>query len=276
MVEPNTSLTVTGDIDFYLEPYQEDVYSDEQSIRYTNTGNVKARLDVEYDDEDLTHDVSQEIFEPGESADITFQYYSSNRGLVEFGTDVSIGQYPLGKLDLEAEGNIGVGSRGGRTLTIGVTVGYQGYKQAQGDNYEVQYRDSIELEGNTQENLTFYVYPHEEIYFDVTGSDVEIIDVSMDTDELLTPRSEGEEEVEITVHFESNHQNDGTIDLILDGDHYTTAVQLTETAPKPGNEEVSFVEEEAETITLGIILIGGIVIIGAARIFLSKKDEEDD
>jgi len=273
VVEPSTSFSASGDISFYLEPYQEDTYSDEESITFTNSGNVRMKVDVNYEDDDLTHEVSQEIFAPGESGDITFQYISSTGGVVEFGETVSIEPYPIGKLDLEIDGNVGVGSRASYGLTIGVTVGYEGYQQAQASNYEVQYLESMEVSGDSHDNLTFYVYPHEEIDFHISSSDVEIIDVSEDTDEPLSPN--GEEEIEVTVHFKSHHENDGNITLILNGDRYNSEIRLTETVPQPGEEEVSFIEEEAETITFGIVFIGGILLIGAVRIFISKKKDDD-
>lgn len=75
------------------------------------------------------------------------------------------------------------------------------------------------------------------------------------------------------MEFKSNRENNGFIELIVEGDNYTTEVQLSETAPEPGEEEVSFIEEEAETITFGIVLIGGVIIFGLVRIFLRKKED---
>ena len=271
----STPLSVSGSVEFYLEPYEVDVYSDEDSVTYTNNGNVKTRVVLEYEDENLTHEVEKDVFEPGESGEITFQYYSAEGGVISFGTEVSIQHYPLGRLDLDSEDNIGVGSRVSYLLNIGVTVGYEGYEQVQMENYEIQYKESISVKGDTENNLTFYVYPHEEIDFDMIGTDVEILDISEDTDEPLSSDEENRE-IELTVQFRSHHEDDGEIELILDGDNYTTEIQLTETAPEPGDEEVSFIEEEAETITFGIILIGGIVVIGAVRVLLSKKKEDDE
>ena len=271
----STPLSVSGSVEFYLEPYEVDVYSDEDSVTYTNNGNVKTRVVLEYEDENLTHEVEKDVFEPGESGEITFQYYSAEGGVISFGTEVSIQHYPLGRLDLDSEDNIGVGSRVSYLLNIGVTVGYEGYEQVQMENYEIQYKESISVKGDTENNLTFYVYPHEEIDFDMIGTDVEILDISEDTGEPLSSDEENRE-IELTVQFRSHHEDDGEIELILDGDNYTTEIQLTETAPEPGDEEVSFIEEEAETITFGIILIGGIVVIGAVRVLLSKKKEDDE
>lgn len=273
VVQPSTSFTASGDVSFYLEPYQEDTYSDEETITFSNTGNVRMKVDVNYESDNIIHNVSQEIFYPGESGEITLQYVSSTGGLVQFGESISIEPYPIGKLDLDIEGNVGIGSRGSYGLNIGVTVGYEGYEQVQTDYYELQYLESLEVNGNSHNNITFYIYPHEEIDFDIEGSDVEIIDVSEDTEERLTPGEE--DEIELTVHFRSHYENDGEIELILDEDDYTTAVQLTETIPQPGEEEVSFIEEEAETITFGIVFIGGILLIGAVRIFISKKKDDD-
>ena len=274
VVEPSTSFSASGDINFYLEPYQENTFSDEQSITFTNSGNVRMKVDVNHEDDNLTYEISQEIFHPGDSGEITFQYISSTGGLIEFGETISIEPFPIGKLDLDLEGNIGVGSRASYGLNIGVTVGYQGYEQAQADNYEIQYLNSMEVDGDTHNNMTFYVYPHEDIDFDVEGTNVEIIDVSEDTDESLSPGEE--EEIEITVHFKSHHENDGDIQLILEDDEYITEIQLSEIAPQPGDEEVSFIEEEAETITLGVIFIGGILFIGLGRIWLNKRKKEED
>ncbi len=180
--------------------------------------------------------------------------------------------YPIGKLDLDIEGNVGIGSRGSYGLNIGVTVGYEGYEQVQTDSYELQYLESLEVNGNSHNNITFYIYPHEEIDFDIEGSDVEIIDVSEDTEERLTP--DMGDEIELTVHFRSDHENDGSLRLFLGDENHTTEIILTEIVPPPGDEEVSFIEEEAETITFGILFIGGIIAIGAVRIALSKRKED--
>lgn len=273
VVESDTSFSVSGDISFYLEPYQEETYSDEGSVTFRNTGNVPMKIEVIYEDDDLVHELPKEVFYPGESGQIVFQYISSTGGLLKFAPSVSVEPFSIGAVSLDGEGNVAVISQGAIGLNFSLTVGYRGYEQAQADNYEVQYLNSMEVRGDTHNNITFYVYPHEDIFFDLEGSNLEIIDVSEDTSEQLFPREE--EEIEITVHFKSHHENDGEIQLILEEDGYITEIQLTETVSEPGEEEVSFIEEEAETITLGVLLIGGIAVFGAARILLNKKKEED-
>jgi len=62
----------------------------------------------------------------------------------------------------------------------------------------------------------------------------------------------------------------------VERDRYTTEIQLTEKAPEPGEEEVSFVEEEAETITLGILLVGGVAVYIAGRMWFAKKEEDEE
>ena len=269
VVEPDTSFSVSGDIHFYLEPYQEEAYSDEGSVTFRNTGNVPMKIEVIYEDDDLVHDSSKDVFYPDESGQIVFQYISSTGGLIKFAPSVSVEPFSIGAVSLVGEGNVAVISQGAVGLNFGVTVGYRGYEQAQADNFEVQYLESMEVRGNSHNNLTFYVYPHDDIDFGVDGEDVEIIEISENTDEPLRPNEK--EEIELVVHFRSHHENDGYIELVLDGNRYTTNIQLSETVPQPVDEEVSFLEEKAETVTLGIILIIGVLIFGVFRVFLSRR-----
>jgi len=243
------------------------------------------KVDVNHEDDNLTYEISQEIFHPGDSGEITFQYISSTEGLIEFGETITIEPYPIRKLDLDIIGNVGVGSRANYGLTIGVTVGYRGYEQVQADGYDVQYLESVEVSGDSTNNVSFYIYPEEDVLYDIEGENV-----TFDEDDVRVfihdeeepreivydptePLGSGYGEVEITVQFDSHHEDDGSIDLVVERDRYSTAVQLTETAPRPGEEEISFVEEEAEAITLGIILVGGVAVYIGGRMWLSKKEK---
>jgi len=292
VVELEVSFAVKGDLEFWLEPYQEDIYVSEESVTFENTGNVKMKVQVNFDDENLTYELPREIFNPGESGDITFTYRATTEGAVKFSPSVSLEPYTLGAVSPEGEGNVAVISQGARGLNTEVTVGYRGYEQEEKDEYSIQYKNSIQVKGNTLNELMFYIYPNEEVYLTfnqenvtfedenvtitVRGEDGEVLEENdFDPTEPLDPDYG---EVKITVEFLSDREEDGFIELEVeregDLDTYTTEIILTETAPEPGDEEVTFVEEQSETITLGIILIGGIVLIGAGRVWLSKREED--
>lgn len=289
VVEPNTGVGISGGLNFQFEPYTEQTtVTDSMSV--LNEGNIPMTYEIEYTDQHLSHEIDEEIVQPGESGNPTFTYEYSTTDPEAFSPDVSITAHFQGRLDLEADGNTEVTSRTGFGVSTAVSVGYEDTEQEILDEYSVQYSESISVEGNTYEEITFYVYPNEEVFIDfesenVTFEDENITIIPRDSDgeqleeidfDSTEPLSRDYGEVKITVEFRSDREEDGYIGLQVERDLYTTEVQLTETAPEPGDEEVSFVEEEAETITMGIILTGGILIIGAARIFLNKKDEEDD
>lgn len=267
------SFSVSGDVRFLLEPYLDDYESETQSVNFRNTGNVKMKVHVNYDDENLYHEVSQDVFLPGESGQIMFRFIGDTGSISKYTPLVSIEPFSIGAVNLGAGGNVAVISQGAVGLNFGVTVGYSGYEQGAGDNYEIQYMEQMTVNGYTNNNLTFYIYPHEEITFDIVGSNVEILDISEDPDVPLVPGDE--KEVAITVHFRSDHRNDGTISLEVGRDIYTTNIIIGQTASRPpGDTDLRFLDEEARTITMGIILIGGMVAYGVGRIWWGKRKKE--
>jgi len=290
VVEPDTSVSLSGSLEFTFEPYTEGgEVSDSLTLR--NEGNVPMTYELTYTDENLNHEPEKYILDTGESISLTFTYQYSTRGPEMFSPDVSLTAEHLGFLDFESEGNIGRKSQPGFGITANVFVGYEDYEQEEGVGYSVQYERSKSVAGNTYNEVTFYVYPDDEdvlVYFNeenVTFDDENVTIIPRDSDgneldeidfETSEELSADYAEVEITVEFLSDREDDGFIELVVGGDRYTTEIQLTETAPEPGDEEVTFVEEQSETITLGIILIGGIVIIGAGRVWLSKRKGDED
>lgn len=287
IVEPSTAVGISGGLNFLFDPYSEDATATD-SIRVINEGNIPMTYEIEYTDTHLSHQKDQEVIRPSESGNPTFTYEYSTTDPEAFSPDISITAYFQDALDLEADGNTRVTSRSGFGVSTRVTVGYEGVEQEIRDGYSVQYTSSLQVPGNTYHEATFYVYPNEEVVINFYSENVSFEDdnitvipldsegnrldeIDFDPNSALSPEYG---EVEITVEFKSDRENDGFIGLEVGRDRYTTNIQLTETAPQPGDEEVSFVEEEAEKITLGIVLIGGILAFGAARILLSKKKED--
>ena len=288
VVESDESFSVSGSISFSFEPNMGEVQGISDSLTIGNQGNVLMSYELIYDDENLEYSSDKEILSPGETTNIVIYYNYTTSGAEIFTVELSIQRKVVGILDLQADDSHQVKSREAISRNFQVLVGYEGFEHGGDDSYSVQYERSKNVKGNTYSTVTFYIYPKEEIFIDLNGENVTFDDenvsmVARDSDgnqmEELTfdpsnPITSDHGEVEVIVEFKSHHREDGFIELIVNEDRYKTTIQISQAAPEPGDEEVSFLEEEAETITLGILLIGGVVIFGIARVLLSKKKEE--
>lgn len=289
VVEADTTVGLSGSLEFNFEPYTEGAEVSD-SVTLTNDGNVPMTYELTYTDENLIHEAEKDILEAGESISLKFTYQYSPSGPAKLSPEVSLTAEHLGVLDFESEGNIGRKSQPGFGIPTDVLVGYENYKQEKVEDYSVQYKKSISVKGNTYHEVTFYVYPNEDvlIYFNkenvtfkdenvtitALGSDGEELE-KIDLDTTAELNSEYDE-VEITVEFKSDRENDGSINLKVEKDTYTTKIQLSQTVPEPSEDEISFVEKESETITFGALLIGGVVVFGAARVLLSSAEDKED
>jgi len=295
VVKADTGASMIGQqLNFFFEPYQKGAQA-EDSVSLRNDGNVDLTIEIEFESEDLqiVGDIeSGDILEPGDTAEIVFLYETTTddaRPPIMIET-ISVTSYAMTQVNLDTDEDVRVYSRTSYGVETSYFVGYEGYEQWEDEGYSLQYDPSIDVIGNTYNEVTFYVYPNEEVYINFNeenitfeNENVTIIPRDSDGSELeeidfdpTEPLDSDYGEVEITVEFLSDREDDGFIELVVEEDRYTTEVQLTETAPEPGDEEVTFVEEQSETITLGIILIGGIVFIGAGRVWLSKRKGDQD
>ncbi|MFP3872076.1 MAG: hypothetical protein ACOCTR_06430 [Candidatus Natronoplasma sp.] len=281
-----------GQLNFFFEPYQEGAIA-EDSVTLRNDGNVNLTIEIEIERENLQvvgDIVSGDILEPGKTADIVFQYETSTDAArpPQKIQAISVSAKAMTTVDPDPDNDVRVYSETSYEVEASYFVGYEDYEQDEGFGYSVQYSSSIEVPGDSTNNVTFYIYPQEEVFFQLEGENVtfeeddvtvfihddgERREIVYDPDESL--RS-GYDEVELTVQFESHHEDDGSIDLVVERDRYTTSVELTETVPDPGEEELSFVQQESETITLGIILFGSVALYIGGRVWLGKKRKEEE
>lgn len=286
VVEPNESFSVSGSLGFNFEPNTEDAQATSDSITIENKGNVPMSYELIYQDENMEHSRAEKPLELGESANPIFYYNYSTGGAEMVRVEFSIQRKVVGVLDLEADDSHQVKSREEISRDFDVVVGYEGYDQGGRETYSIQYKSSISLRGDTTETATFYIYPEEQVLFDVESDNVsfdeEDITITIHNDddlrdvELPQQLDPDHGEVELTIEFESHRENDGYIDLIVDGDIYTTSIHITDPAQEADDAELTFIEEEAEAITLGIVLVGGVAVYIGGRIWLSKKDEGEE
>lgn len=283
VVESDPSFSVSGDVNFHIEPGLEETYSAQDSVTFRNTGNVPMEVSVDHEDENLIYNIPQKTFEPGESGEITFNYTVSTGGAEKFFPSVSIQPYAVGAISLEGDENVKIISQEAYSFSAGVTIGYEGFRQIRVDDYSVQYKESIDISGDSTGTATFYIYPEESVLFDIEGENISFteddITISIDNNDLLQnidlPKQLDSDfdEVEVRIEFESHHEDDRHIDLIVDEDTYTTDIIITDPSPQPDDPELTILEEQTETITLGIILIVGVSLFILGRLWLANKEE---
>jgi len=290
VAEAETGLGKSGSLNFHLEPHTEEAVASD-SFRLVNTGNVPGTFELSHDIENLEVFVDDEIVEPGGSESITFEFTHNTADPEIFSLDeIDIRVYSLGRLDLEAEGNVRVESEIGYSETPTVTVGYEGFEHEEGIGYSIQFEESIEVVGDTANEVTFYVYPEEEIYinFDKENvtfdeEDVTIIGRGGEEETLdfdpTEPISPDYNEVQINVNFTADHQEDGWIEISLrDGtepETYLVEIELTETVDPPEDDDNGAPTQDRQ-FYFGALIIGAVIVFYVVRSGFWKKEEEKE
>lgn len=269
IVEPQTPSALMGSLNFLVEPYRDEA-EDSDSITVPNDGNVPLTYELEYDDSmfegELSHEVEDETLQPGERTDVVFTHLRATEGPERDvisnvdSKNIILTVYYIGELDREADGNVVIGAEKRLTVSGLVDVGYEGYEREYGDSYDIQYKESVEVDGDTVDDITFFVYPEEEVDIHLTETNVTIEGRTVDFDEPLNPE---EDEIPIEITFKSHHMADGEITLIVDGDRYTTEIEIRETAPDPDADGGNPFEGQERVITGSVILV---IIVGVMAV----------
>lgn len=276
VVEADPGMAKSGSLNFMLDPYtEEQVVSD--SFRLINTGNVPGTFKLDYEHIDNLYSVvDRKTIDPGDSASITFNYEYDATDPTEFNLEkFTVETYSEGRLDLDAEGNVVIDSIIAYGETPSVTVGYPGYQRIIRDDFAVLYEDSINVDGDTHNEITFYVYPHdvifsqlrkENVFFDegedVTmtvlegfGEEEERTEQTFSSPQQLDPHMN---EVELNVEFRSHHMEDGQIELAIEGERIITEVNILQVAPDP--EE----NDEDDGFLCGAIFLPSLLVVTLA------------
>jgi len=297
VVEADTGLAKSGSLDFTLDPYTEGA-TDMENITMSNDGNVPGRFEIEIDHlEGLDAETESEVVEPEDSEEIefTFRYDTLGHEEIELEQFV-IRTFTLGRLDLEADGNVVVESEIQYGETPSVSVKYDHLDvDDEPANFTIQYENELSnVERDSIQNATFYLFPEEEINYSLNGEniffsddDVEVIihgteespdsilEREYDPTETLSPDYN---KVEITVVFRTHHEEEGIIELIVDGEkRYDTTVDL-ELAEFPDENGDDDGEEDGteDRIYLGIGIVAAVLIFGVLRSTLLKKVEGEE
>jgi len=269
VLEPSTPVGASGGpLSFLIEPYS-DGGIDGHTIRVPS-GNVLGEFEAIYDngdfDGDLNYDVESNMIEPHEDLEVDFWYSrSTGQPEVESLDDILLTVTYQDKLDLEADGNVVVGSEKQRSLSGTLVVGYEGYEREFTPSYDIQYKEETNIDGDTTGEVTFFVYPHEEVDVHYSKENIEVEETSVDLDESLSPE---EDEVVIEFTYHSDYQEDGEITLIIDGDRYTTEISIDEPAPLPEENNESLLEEHSRTVMGGVVFV---VLVGIMAVRYWKE-----
>lgn len=289
VLEADTGLGKSGSLEFSLQPHTDQAVASD-SFEMVNNGNVPSTFEVEYEMDDLDYSLESYVVEPEGSEEITFEFTADTYDPEIFDLqDISISVYSLGRLDLEAEGNVVVGSEIGYTETPTVNVGYEGFERDEGDGFLIQFEETIEVPGDATGTTTFYVYPDEELYIDLEGENVTFdeddvninvgeVDLDFDPTEPISPNHD---EVEITVTFTSDYEEGGWIELEVGREVHRTEILLTETVEPPEDEEGTFSEEQQERLYLGAIIVLAVIVFivfrsGLVQQLKSEEEKEDE
>ncbi len=273
VVGARTPRDLMGSLNFLVEPFSENG-EDIDSITIPNNGNVPLSFEIEYDDSDfegqLTHEKEEEIIEPGGRAKLNFTHIRTTEGPVRDVIsnmdyqNITLTISYLGELDREAEGNVVIGTQYNINVPGTVYVGYEDYEHESGDNYDLQFKENVRVDGDIEDNITYYVYPRDELDVDLRETNISIEDSSFDFEDTLSPE---ENEIPIEITFRSHHVDDGEITLIIDDDEYTTSIDIGRPAPEPETER-DFLSEQGSTITGSVIFA---IIIGFMAVRYWKK-----
>ncbi len=285
VLEADTGLAKSGSLEFMMEP-QTSGATGSDSFELVNNGNVPSTFELNYENPNLEAKVEDELVMPGDTASITFEFIYDTSDPKVFNLDkIHIDVYSKGRLDLDADGNVIVGSEIGYSETPTVTVGYEGFERGGNGDYSIQYEESIEVVGNTVHTVTFYLYPEEELFIDLTGENVTFDE---DEDVTITGEVEGEKlefdptepldseynEVKIEVTFTADPKEDGSIELSVGAERYQTEVTLTETVDLQENEDPSSEDQDRDQrLYLGALVIAAVIVFFVVRSGFWKKEE---
>ncbi len=293
VVRPRVSFTYSGDLRYFFEPYQDQTEGTD-SISVRNTGNVKLMVEIYTDFPEADIELGGEIehgdeLAPDESATIELNYRRSTSGAripTTFGT-LTVEGRALSRVAPDPDEDFVVHPGPAFPIDASYTVGYEGFEQEGNEGFTVQYERSIEIDGLTEGEAVFYVYPEQLVSVDIRTENVtfdeedvtakarngeELEEIDLEIPGSLSPEHE---EMKITVPFESHHRNDGMIELMIEDEIYTTHVEIDEAVDPPEPDDDLFLGRDARELTLGVMVVGAIVLFGAVRILLSKKKEED-
>ncbi len=293
VLEPRVSFTYSGDLRYLFEPYEDDVEGTD-SISVRNTGNVKIVVEIYTDFPEVDIELGGEIehgdeLAPGESAEIELTYTTSTSGAqlpTTFGT-LTVEGRAISRVTPDPDEDFVVHPGPAFPIYARYTVGYEGFEQEGNEGFTVQYERSKEIDGLTEGEVVFYVYPEELVSVGIHTENItfdeeedvtakarnggELEDIDLDIPGSISPEHE---EVEIIVEFESHHRDDGMIELMIEDESYTTDIEIGEAVDSPEPDDDIFLGRDARELTLGAIVVGAIVLTGVGRVWWSKKRSE--
>ncbi len=293
VAKAETRIGKRGSLRFLFEPHTIGATSTD-SFRLVNNGNVPGWFRLNYDHIDnLDHDVDAEILLPGETVEInfTYQFDSSNPRIFELST-LSVQPYFFGRLDLAAEGNVVITPGVEYTETPEVRVGYENFELEERDTFFVQYKPSVDVDGDDIGSVTFYVFPDEDVLYDLESDKLtyskedvtvrvrgtedypeSIEEIDFDPKEALR----GEyNEVQINVDYRTHHEEDGYLVLIVDGESFRTVININPVSDDHADDDESgVVDEHSSTIYFGGAIIGGVILYAMVRTSLVKEGQSE-
>ncbi len=289
VAKAETRIGKRGSLRFFFEPHTVGGTSTD-SFRLVNNGNVPGWFRLDYDHiGNLDHQVDAEILLPGETVEInfTYQFDSSDPRIFELDR-LSVQPYFLGRLDLAAEGNVVITPGIEYTEIPEVRVGYESLELEERESFSVQYELSIGVDGDDIGNVTFYVFPNEEIFYNIVSDKLTysndditvVVRGTEDSPELIQeidfdpvePLRGDYHEVQITVNFRTHPEDRGYLELIVDDESFSTLVnvnpvhQNNEDTGGNGDED-----EHRETLYFGGAIIGGVIVYGVVRSRMGKE-----
>jgi len=258
VVEADETIKKIGTLNFLLEPHTVGA-TDDDSVTIRNSGNVRGGYEVIYDDMNLSSDHREGELEPGEEAEINFQYERDTTDLEKISPDVRYKIYSLDRLDTDADGNVLIGGERVLTGSGSVDVGYHGYERVMTDNYDIQYKENIEATGDTESGVTFFVYPRDDVFFNVGGINITDIDTDYEGIEIDSEY----DEVKIEVTFRTHYENDGEVEFRIDGDVYTTTVDVDPVEPPETDDESQYLHDTR--------VRGGLIFLAILGLFVGVR-----